>query len=170
MVIFTSDNGGQLNVGADNTPFRDGKQSMYEGGLRVAFGAKWPGRIKAGSRSGHIALTMDIFPTILKAAGAPALDGIDGLSFPFLTGGPGELAGILLNALGGDLIDLVTYDVPRLEFSAGISRNINIFGPIVATFGGEFGAQGFGSVSDGGTKWYPGDADAGMIVFEPTPW
>ena len=31
-------------------------------------------------------------------------------------------------------------------------------------FGGEFGAQSFGSVSDGGTFWYPGDADAGMIA------
>ncbi len=31
-------------------------------------------------------------------------------------------------------------------------------------FGGVFGAQSFGAVSDGGTKWYPGDADAGMIA------
>ncbi len=31
-------------------------------------------------------------------------------------------------------------------------------------FGGVFGAQGFGQVNDGGTKWYPGDADAGMIA------
>jgi arylsulfatase A-like enzyme len=87
MIVFTSDNGGQLNVGANNGAWRDGKQSMYQGGLRVAFGAKWPGRIKAGSRSAHIALTMDIFPTVLGAAGLKGLGGIEGRTFlPTLLG------------------------------------------------------------------------------------
>eukprot|EP00913_Durusdinium_trenchii_P028369 g26597.t1 len=35
LVVFTSDNGGQINVGANNGPLRDGKQSVYEGGLKV---------------------------------------------------------------------------------------------------------------------------------------
>ena len=87
IVMFTSDNGGQLNVGANNDPWRDGKQSMYEGGLRVAFCAKWPGRIKAGSRSDHIALTMDIYPTVLEASGIKPNDGIEGRTFlPTLLG------------------------------------------------------------------------------------
>ena len=81
LVVFTSDNGGQLNVGANNGDWRDGKQSMYQGGLRVAFGAKWPGRIKPGGRSDHIALTMDIFPTVLGAAGLKSPDGIEGRTF-----------------------------------------------------------------------------------------
>ena len=48
LVVFTSDNGGQLNVGANNGPLRDGKQSMYEGGLKVPMAAVWPGRIEPG--------------------------------------------------------------------------------------------------------------------------
>lgn len=87
LVVFTSDNGGQLSVGANNGAWRDGKQSMYQGGLRVAFGAKWPGRIKAESRSDHIALTMDIFPTVLSAAGLKGPGGIEGKTFlPTLLG------------------------------------------------------------------------------------
>jgi arylsulfatase A-like enzyme len=87
LVIFTSDNGGQLDVGANNGPWRDGKQSMYEGGLRVSFVARWPGRIPAGSRSDRRALTMDLFPTLCEAAGVKPPAGIDGKTFlPALLG------------------------------------------------------------------------------------
>ncbi|MDH4240537.1 MAG: sulfatase [Phycisphaerae bacterium] len=87
LVIFTSDNGGQLNVGANNGPLRAGKQDMYEGGIRVPMCAVWPGMIKAGSRGDRIALTMDLFPTICDAAGAAADYEIDGRSIlPTLLG------------------------------------------------------------------------------------
>ena len=43
LVIFTSDNGGQLNLGSMNGPWRAGKGDMYEGGLRVPMCAVWPG-------------------------------------------------------------------------------------------------------------------------------
>ena len=80
LVIFSSDNGGQLNVGANNGMTRDGKQSMYEGGLRVPTCAVWPGKIKAGDRTNNIAITMDLFPTICEAAGADFDHTIDGIS------------------------------------------------------------------------------------------
>ena len=78
LAIFTSDNGGQLNVGANNGPLRAGKQDMYEGGIRVSTGAAWPGKIKPGSKSDRVALTMDLFPTICDAAGAKIEHEIDG--------------------------------------------------------------------------------------------
>ena len=81
IVVFTSDNGGQLSVGANNGPLRDGKQSMYEGGLKVPMVAVWPDKIKPGSRSDRIALTMDLFPTLLEAAGVSLEHEIDGRSF-----------------------------------------------------------------------------------------
>ncbi len=88
MVVFTSDNGGQLNVGARNGALRDGKQSMYEGGLRVPTAIAWPGRVAPGSRSDHMALSMDLFPTLLAAAGVPVTHYIEGQSFlPVLDGG-----------------------------------------------------------------------------------
>ena len=87
LVIFTSDNGGQLSVGANNGPLRDGKQSMYEGGIKVPFCAVWPTRIAKGSRSDRIGLTMDLYPTICAAAGIAVEHKIDGRSIlPTLLG------------------------------------------------------------------------------------
>ncbi len=89
LVIFTSDNGGQLRVGANNAALRGGKQDMYEGGIRVPMCAVWPGRIKPGSHSDCIALTMDLFPIICHAAGADFTHKIDGRSIlPTLLGKP----------------------------------------------------------------------------------
>ena len=87
LVIFTSDNGGQLNVGANNGSLRAGKQDMYEGGIREPMCAVWPGRIQAGTRSDRVALTMDLYPTICEAAGAKITHQIDGRSIlPTLLG------------------------------------------------------------------------------------
>ena len=87
LIIFTSDNGGQLNVGANNGTLRAGKQDMYEGGIREPMCAVWPGKIKSRSRSNRVALTMDLFPTICEAAGADITHKIDGRSIlPTLLG------------------------------------------------------------------------------------
>lgn len=88
LVLFTSDNGGVLDLGANNGPWRSAKQHMYEGGLRVPGAARWPARIRSGSRTARIALTMDIFATALDVAGLPRPAAIDGVSFlPALLGG-----------------------------------------------------------------------------------
>ena len=83
IVVFTSDNGGQLNVGANNGPLRDGKQSVYEGGLKVPTAVVWPGKIQAGSVSDFRAMSMDILPTAFHAAGVEIPDSlrVDGRSF-----------------------------------------------------------------------------------------
>lgn len=75
LIVFTSDNGGNLPDFANNGPNRDGKQSMYEGGLKVPTCVSWPGKIKAGSNSSQVNLTMDLFPTLLEAGQAiPSLN------------------------------------------------------------------------------------------------
>jgi arylsulfatase A-like enzyme len=87
MVIFTSDNGGRLEIGAVNGPWRGGKGMMYEGSLRVPCAVRWPGRIAPGGHLSVQAATMDIFPTVAEAAGARVNPGIDGVSFlPSLLG------------------------------------------------------------------------------------
>ena len=87
LVIFTSDNGGQLSVKANNGPLRDGKQSMYEGGLKVPACAVWPEKIAAGSHSDQIAITMDLFATICDVVGVPVKHTIEGRSIlPTLLG------------------------------------------------------------------------------------
>ncbi|HEV7351084.1 sulfatase family protein [Telluribacter sp.] len=81
LIIFTSDNGGHLPSLANNGPTRDGKQSMYEGGLRVPTSIVWPGKIKAGSVSDQVNLSMDIYPTLLEIAGVKSPHPIEGRSF-----------------------------------------------------------------------------------------
>jgi arylsulfatase A-like enzyme len=87
LVVFTSDNGGVIEGGANNGPWRSGKTHMYEGGLRVMCAARWPGQIAEGIRTERIGLSMDWFPTVLEAAGLPSPAGIDGVSLlPALRG------------------------------------------------------------------------------------
>ncbi|MEM9942223.1 MAG: sulfatase-like hydrolase/transferase [Planctomycetota bacterium] len=82
VIIFTSDNGGHLNAGASNGNLRDGKQSMYEGGIRVPACVVWPGKVPAGSETSEPILTMDILPTVCEIAGTPLInDQVDGISF-----------------------------------------------------------------------------------------
>jgi len=89
LVVFVSDNGGHLAAGARNGPLRAGKGTLYEGGIRVPFIARWPGKIKPGSRSDRIVLTMDILSTLVEAAGSRVEHEIDGASFlPTLLGQP----------------------------------------------------------------------------------
>lgn len=87
LVIFTSDNGGQLSAGANNGELRDGKQSVYEGGIRVPTCVVWPDQIQPNSTSDFVGLTMDLFPTICAAAGIAPPQAIDGVSMlPTLQG------------------------------------------------------------------------------------
>lgn len=87
LVVLTSDNGGMLQFGANNGPWRSGKTHVYEGGLRVPGVARWPGRVAPGSRTARVTLTMDIFATALDVAGLQPPPDTDGVSFlPALLG------------------------------------------------------------------------------------
>ncbi len=81
LVVFTSDNGGLLEKGANNGTWRSGKTHMYEGGLRVPFAARWPKKIVPGRQIEGNWLSMDLFPTILAAAASTLPENIDGVSF-----------------------------------------------------------------------------------------
>ena len=81
IIIFSSDNGGHLPSKANNGPLRDGKQSMYEGGLKVPTCISWPGTIQPGSISQQQHLTMDLYATLLELAGVESRNPIEGRSF-----------------------------------------------------------------------------------------
>lgn len=88
LVAFSADNGGSLPHAQNNDPWRDGKTSHYDGGLRVPFMLRWPGHIKAGSRSDYSGLNFDLFPTFLELAGLKPASDIDAVSLvPLLNGG-----------------------------------------------------------------------------------
>ncbi|MEW6356130.1 MAG: sulfatase-like hydrolase/transferase [Planctomycetota bacterium] len=77
LVIFTSDNGGRRVEG--NKPLRGGKGSLWEGGIRVPFIARWPGHITPGSAVGEMAITTDLFTTLALIGGGKLPEGtIDG--------------------------------------------------------------------------------------------
>lgn len=114
LVIFTSDNGPWLSFGnhaGSAAPLREGKNTVFEGGVRVPFVARWPGHIPAGKRSDTPFMSIDLLPTLATLAGAPLpprkIDGVNawdllsgvGTQSPqpayFLYFGNNELQGVL---------------------------------------------------------------------------
>jgi arylsulfatase A-like enzyme len=80
VVVFTSDNGGERF--SDTWPFTGKKSELLEGGLRVPAIVRWPGKIKAGSVSEQVCMSMDWMPTFVAMGGGkidPAFptDGMD---------------------------------------------------------------------------------------------
>ncbi len=80
IIIFTSDNGGQLGDGANNGHLRDGKESMYEGGLRVPACIVWKDHAEAGTSTTFKSVAMDIYPTVLDMAGVKNDQPVNGIS------------------------------------------------------------------------------------------
>jgi len=95
IVFFLGDNGGQdrfrsqthprgfygPNVNpANGVEFRGGKNNLYEGGLRIPFIVRWPGRIQPGQVSKLLCCQTDILPTLSELAGVKPPADVDGLS------------------------------------------------------------------------------------------
>jgi arylsulfatase A-like enzyme len=87
IVVFTNDNGGERY--SDSGGLTKGKATVWEGGIKVPAIVRWPGKIKQGSLTDQIIITMDWTATFLSVARAKvppgfALDGID--LMPIMTG------------------------------------------------------------------------------------
>jgi len=95
LVIFSSDNGPWLSYGdhaGSAGPFREGKGTTFEGGVREPAIFRWPGRIPAGATCREPAMTIDILPTMASLIGAElprelVLDGKD--IWPLVSAQPG---------------------------------------------------------------------------------
>lgn len=94
LVIFTSDNGPHREGGADPDffksygPLKGFKRDVYEGGIRVPFIVRYPGKVEAG-RSSHISAFWDMMPTFAGLTGTKLPDSVttDGISMlPVLFG------------------------------------------------------------------------------------
>jgi arylsulfatase len=73
IVIFTSDNGPWLSYGnhaGSAGPLREGKGTVWEGGVRVPCIMRWPGKITPGTRSNAMAMTIDMLPTLAQWTGS----------------------------------------------------------------------------------------------------
>lgn len=62
-----SDNGADQT--GSNAPFRSGKGTVYEGGIRVPCIMRWPGQLEPGTTSQQVTSAQDLYPTIAAAAG-----------------------------------------------------------------------------------------------------
>ena len=70
IVIFTSDNGSNGNLGGSNNPLRGFKGTTWEGGMRLPFIIRWVGQIPPGTISASIATSLDILPTLANITGS----------------------------------------------------------------------------------------------------
>ena len=82
IIVFSSDNGGPVNLGATNGRLRGGKGRLYQGGVLAAACAAWPGKIKAGGAIDEPFHMVDWYPTLVKIAAGSLdqklpLDGVD---------------------------------------------------------------------------------------------
>ncbi|MFN5769982.1 MAG: arylsulfatase B [Pirellulaceae bacterium] len=105
LVVFSADNGGPIGAGATNGTLRAGKGTPYEGGVRAAAFATWPGVIPAGKALNEPLHVVDWYPTLVRLAGG-SLDQplpIDGKNlWPALTEqAPSPHEEILLHAAPG---------------------------------------------------------------------
>lgn len=94
LILFASDNGPFLSYGEHSgsaMPFREGKLTTFEGGVRVPFIARWPGHVPAERKVTEMASTMDLFATLISLAGAKLPEAkIDGSDLTaLLLGKPG---------------------------------------------------------------------------------
>ncbi len=123
LVVFTADNGPWLSYGthAGTTGgLREGKGTTWEGGVRVPFIARWPGRIPAGGTSDEPAMTIDLLPTVAGLIGAaPPGRRIDGLDiWPLLAGSRGVRSPheALLFYYGGNSLEAIRAGRWKLVF------------------------------------------------------
>ncbi len=90
LVVFLSDNGGPTPVNTSrNDPLRGVKAQVYEGGFRIPWMMRWPGKIPAGKVYSEPVIALDLLPTFVAAAGGHVEPGwkVDGVDLtPYLNG------------------------------------------------------------------------------------
>jgi arylsulfatase B len=122
LVLFLSDNGGFDRFGiSDNSPLRGGKNTVWEGGVRVPAAVRWPAALRGGRKVTEPLAYIDVLPTLARIAGVEGLpQDLDGMDiFDVLRGehgslereiylGPKTLAGARWKLVDEELFDIAT--------------------------------------------------------------
>ncbi len=129
LVVFTSDNGPWLSYGdhaGSAGPFREGKGTEFEGGIRTPTIARWPGRVPAGTTCDEFAATIDLLPTVAALIGAELPEHeIDGCDIgPLLLGASGATSPHTVFGCwyGGGQLQAVRDRQWKLHFPHGYQR------------------------------------------------
>ena len=112
IIVFTTDNGAEMITFPDGgiTPFKGGKLSTWEGGMRAPLVVRWPGVIRPGTVKNDIFAALDWLPTLVNIAGG---DKGDALNKRIMAG---SYPGIVKTKLDG--VDQTEYLAGRSEKSA----------------------------------------------------
>jgi arylsulfatase len=115
IVVFTTDNGAEVITYPDGgvTPFKGGKLTTWEGGMRAPMVVRWPGHIKPGSIKNGIFASLDWVPTFVDIAGGPKGDALNKQIQA------GKYPGIVKTMLDG--VDQIAYLTGQSDTSA---RNV----------------------------------------------
>ncbi len=140
IIIFQSDNGGvrsamfagESPVGdilpADNSPFRDGKGTLYEGGTRVASFINWPGHVAPGDVTGMMHV-VDMLPTLAGVAGADlsASKPLDGMNVwdTLSTGAPSPRTDMIYNV--DPTAGAIRTGDMKLVWTASLPQRVELF-------------------------------------------
>jgi uncharacterized sulfatase len=131
LVVFTSDNGG-VDSEFSSAPFRYGKGTLYEGGVRVPWIIRWPEKVAAGSVCTAPVHLMDLYPTFAAVAGVkvPQKQVLDGKNLLPLLTGKGKFR---REAIFGyaPLYDRLWYTTPGASVRKGRYKLIRFFGDYV---------------------------------------
>lgn len=166
-VIFISDNGGPVMPGttmnaSHNDPFRGGKRTTLEGGIRVPFVVSWKNHIKPGVNDG-MAIQLDLTATALNLGGADTKN-IDGVNLmPYLTGKKkGAPHDVLYWRFGDQMaIRIGDYKLVRYDQNADtrVGKRLHAIGPFLYNLNEDIGetkdlsAQMPDKVRELQTKW-----------------
>jgi len=130
LVIFTSDNGAWY--GGSNGGLRGMKANSWDGGYRVPFIARWPGKIAADQINNSLCSTIDLFPTLAKLAGVGVDASVDGKDiWPLMTDSTASSPHRFLVEMRRDLATSVHSDkwklvvVPPRAYSAPTKKQLD---------------------------------------------
>jgi arylsulfatase A-like enzyme len=134
LVVFTSDNGPALHKGPHGGspgPLRGGKQTTWEGGVRVPCIARWPGRLPVGVVRHAMATAMDVFPTLVELAGGsvPADRPMDGQSLLAMLEGKEASPQASFYYFGGTDVFAVRFGVWKLHLMKRVLNNKGVSEP-----------------------------------------
>ncbi len=115
LVVFFNDNGGRK----ENPPFRGGKGQNYEGGTRVPCIFHWPGKVAASKRINEMVYVADLYPTLIKVAGASLkqelpIDGFD--IWDVITKNEPSPRNEIVFSLSGDFVDTGDKAIRRQDY------------------------------------------------------